>query len=521
MTQKLILPGVSRRGVLQGATALGAAAMLSPLGARRAAAEPKKGGTLRIGIAGGSTTDSLDPATWAELFVQVFAACRHCYLTEIAADGSLIGELAESWEPSADAATWRFKIRSGVTFHSGKSLTPDDVVASINHHRGADSKSAAKPIVDPIKDITVDGDNVVFTLAAGNADFPFIMSDYHLAILPGTDGKIDVTSTDGCGGYIVDSWEAGVNAKVKRNPNYWKEGRAHFDAVELYSILDASARQNALITGEIDVIDKVDLNTVGLLSRAPGVTILATTGSQHYVFPMDTRAAPFSDNNVRMALKHAIDRQEMVDKILSGYGSIGNDHPIGPSDQFYAADLEQTTYDPDKAKFFLKQAGMDSLTVDLSVAEAAFSGAVDSGVLYSEKAAACGITINVVREPNDGYWDNVWLKKPWCASYWGGRPTADWMFSTAYAAGAPWNESYWDNARFNELLLAARSELDTEKRRGMYHEMQMLCQTEGGTVTPMFASYVMAHSDKVATPEKVGANWSLDGFRAVERWWFA
>jgi len=159
--------------------------------------------------------------------------------------------------------------------------------------------------------------------------------------------------------------------------------------------------------------------------------------------------------------------------------------------------------------------------VSLSAADAAFTGAVDSGVLYAEKAAAAGINITVVREPNDGYWDSVWMQKPWCASYWGGRPTEDWMFSTAYAAGAPWNESFWSNDRFNQLLAEARSELDDGKRRDMYVEMQKICSNEGGTVIPMFASYVMAHSDKVMTPEVVGANWTLDGFRAVERWWLA
>ncbi|MGB3314923.1 MAG: ABC transporter substrate-binding protein [Albidovulum sp.] len=513
--------GLSRRGLLKGATALGAAGLILPASMRKAAAEPKKGGTLRIGIGHGSTSDSLDPATYEQLFTQTLGACLHCYLTEVAPDGTLIGELAESWEASADAATWTFKLRDGVTFHGGKTLDAGDVIASINHHRGEDSKSAAKPIVEPIADITGEGNTVVFTLTAGNADFPFIMSDYHLPIMPATDGKIDANAADGAGGYIMDSWEPGVDAKLNRNPNYWKAGRAHFDRIELYAIHDAAARQNALITGEVDVIDEVDRNTVGLLANAPGVTILPVTGTQHYVFPMDTTQAPFTDNNVRQALKYALDRQEMVDKILGGYGSVGNDHPISPANRFYNPDLEQHTYDPDKAKYYLKQSGLDSVTVQLSTADAAFTGSVDAAVLYSEKAAAAGITLEVVREPNDGYWDNVWMKKSWVGSYWGGRPTEDWMFSTAYAAGAPWNETRWDNARFNELLLAARSELNEDLRREMYYEMQDLCSNEGGVVVPMFASYVMAHSDKVMHEDTVAANWSLDGYRAVERWWFA
>ena len=70
----------------------------------------------------------------------------------------------------------------------------------------------------------------------------------------------------------------------------------------------------------------------------------------------------------------------------------------------------------------------------------------------------------MVREPDDSYWNDVWLKKPWVASYWNGRPTCDWMFNTAYAADAAWNDTHWKNPRFNELLVAARSETDDKKR---------------------------------------------------------
>ena len=157
MTKDPNQSGFSRRGVLKGASALGAAALILPAGMRRASAEPKKGGVLRVGMGHGSTSDSLDPGSWDNAYSQVFAQSRHNYLTEIAADGSLEPEIAESWEASADAKVWTFKIRDGVTFHNGKTVTPEDVVASINYHRGEDSQSAAKPIVDPISDIAIDG----------------------------------------------------------------------------------------------------------------------------------------------------------------------------------------------------------------------------------------------------------------------------------------------------------------------------------------------------------------------------
>ena len=511
---------ISRRRFMQLASAAGLAASTSLILPGSAVAAPKKGGKFRLAMAHGNTVDNYDPATWTNAYDQVFTHSRNSYLTEVANDGTLVGELAESWDASDDATTWTFKLRQGIEYHNGKTMTPEDVIASISHHRSEDSKSAAKPILKSIKEIKADGNNVVFILDAGNADFPFVLSDYHLPILPSADGKIEVGAI-GCGGYIVEAFEPGVRANLKRNPNYWKEGRAWFDEIEILSIVDAAARQNALVTGEVDAIDQVDLNTVKLLKRQRNLEILAVTGTQHYTFAMDTRAEPYKDNNVRLALKHAIDREELVAKILNGYGSVGNDHPISPANRYYASDLEQRTYDPEKAKHYLKKAGLDSLEVALSAADAAFGGAVDAAVLYAEKAAAAGIKIKVVREPNDGYWSNVWMKKPWSAVYWGGRPTEDWMFSTAYESGAAWNDSFWENEKFNVLLKEARSELDDPKRRQMYGEMQQIVRDDGGVVIPMFAAYVMAHSKKIAHDENVGSNWTMDGFRAPERWWFS
>ncbi|MCC5987863.1 MAG: ABC transporter substrate-binding protein [Pararhodobacter sp.] len=517
-----ILPrGITRRGVLKGATALGAAGLILPASYRKAAAEPRRGGVMRIAMGHGNTSDNLDPATWDNAYVQVMASTIHNYLTEIDTDGTLAPEIAESWEASADAATWTFRIREGVTFHSGRTVTPEDVVASINHHRGEDSGSAAKPIVDPITDIQIDGQYVIFTLEAGNADFPFIMSDYHLPIMPSTDGRIDPRSADGCGGYVMQSFEPGVEAHMTRNPDYWKPNRAHVDEVIMLPIIDAAARQNALITGEVDVIDRVDLNTVHLLERSPNIRVISVPGTQHYTFVMDSRVEPFTDNNVRLALKYAVNRQQLVDTVLSGYGVVGNDHPIGRSNRYFADELEQRELDPERARYHLQQAGLDSLDVSLSASDAAFGGAVDAAVLFSETAAQAGININVVREPSDGYWSNVWMVKPFTAVYWGGRPTEDWMFSTAYATGAAWNDGFWDHERFNQLLSEARSELDEDRRREMYVDMQSIVRDEGSTVIPMFANYVMAVSDTIATPDDIGANWTMDGFRAPERWWMA
>lgn len=513
--------GMSRRTMLQGTAAVGTAALITPWGTPLRA-QAVRGGTLRIGMAHGSSTDSMDPGTWENDFTILQGHTRNNYLTEIGADGALVPELAESWEASADAATWTFTLRENVAFHSGHIMTAQDVIASINYHRGEDATSAAAPIVAPITDITADGMTVIFTLESGNADFPFVVSDYHLPILPSdADGAIDPATTDGCGPYVLNDIEFGVSASYTRHDGYWKTDRAHFDAIEQIVIHDDAARQNALISGEVDYIDTADLNTVHLLERAPGIEILSVAGTQHYGLPMDTRAEPFANNDVRMALKFAINRQQLVDTILNGYGEVGNDHPIGSGQQFFNADLEQHAYDPDRAQFHLRAAGMESLDVEIHLADAAFAGALDAGVLFAESAAAAGINLTVVREPDDGYWSNVWMQKPFAGTYWSGRPTEDLMFSTAYSEGAAWNETYWSHERFNELLNTARSELDQDLRREMYYEMQDICSNQGGALIPMFASYVGAHTDNLVRPETIAANWRNDGQRIAERWSFA
>lgn len=513
---------LSRRGFLQASAIMGASSIFWSMPSGPAlASKPRKGGTLTVALGSGETNDSLDPATYIGGFGQAFSFARHNCLTEIAPDGSLRPELAESWEPSADARTWLFNIRKGVEFQNGKSLNSTDVIKSIDHHRG-DSGSAMKPVVDEIEDMEADGSHrVIIRLKTGNADFAFTLSDYHMVICPVIDGELDWASGIGTGPYIMDEFEPGVRAILDRNPNYWKENAAYFDRIEILPIPDSGARLNALLTGEVDLIDRVEFRHSERVQSHPNLQLEEVAGSQHYTFAMDTREPPFDDVHVRLALKHGIDRQDLVDRILHGHGEVGNDHPIGPSYRFYADDLEQRQFDPERARYHLRKAGLDGLQVTLSVSDAAFAGATDAAALYREHLAEAGIDLTLDRRPADGYWSDVWMEEPFSASFWRGRPTEDWMFSTVYATGASWNDTFWDHERFNRLLDEARVEFDEERRHELYAEMQKLIRDEGGTIVPMFANYVSASTVEVQHHDEVAASDDLDGMRFTERWWFA
>lgn len=513
---------IGRREFLGRSAALGvttamATTMLSGMGI---AAEPKKGGSLKIGVGHGSTTDSLDPATYPDQMTGTIGGSIGNQLAVIDASGAIVPDLAESFEPSDDAKSWVFRIRKGVTFHDGRTVNSTDVVESYRHHMGEESKSAAKSLLEPIADLKADGpETVVFTLKGGSADFPYITSDYHLPIMPAKDGGgVDWETGNRTGAFILENFEPGVSAKMKRNPNYY--GDVWVDDAEIITIADVTARTNALTTGEIHYMDRCDLKTLNLLQQNADLSILEVTGYGHYVLPMFVDAAPFDNVDVRWALKYAMNREDILQKVFLGHGTVGNDNPIAPTVKYAIDPQPKFSYDPEKAKFHLKKAGLETLKVDLSVADAAFSGAVDAAVLYQEHAKAAGIEINVIREPDDSYWNDVWLKKPWVASYWNGRPTCDWMFTTAYAADAAWNDTRWKNPRFNELLVAARSETDDKKRGEMYAEMQQLLHDDGGLIVMMFNSYVSAHTNAVAHGP-VAANWDVDGMKLPQRWWFA
>lgn len=514
---------ISRRSFMHYAAVAGVTASAATgLWSKSAAASPQRGGTFRWGVHDGNTSDTHDPGTYVTRQMIYLAHTHRSYLTMITPENTLGPDLATSWEATPDAAEWTFTLNENATFHSGKKCTAADVVASFNHHRGENSTSAAKALLTDVTDVRADGDyTVVFTLSRGNADLPWLMTDYHFAICPANDdGSINWQSGDGTGPYKIDSGEFGIQWELSRHDGWHGEG-AWFDNVRMIVLNDPNARQTALVTGDVDCVSLIELKTMALLQRNPDIKVDNIPSGGAITMPMHVDTAPFDDVRVRTALKLAIDRNEIIEKISFGAATIGNDFHLSPVQPYWPDDIPQREYDPDQAKSLLKEAGMEGLKVNLSVAESVYTGAVDMCVLYAEQAKAAGININVVREPSDGYYSDVWLKKPFSAVSWGARPTPDVMFTLAYKDDAAWNETRWKNPRFNELLLQAKAELDDTKRAEMYREMCLLMRDDGGTLLPFFNNWVYARGKGVERNENVAASWACDGARAASRWWFS
>jgi len=482
---------MSRRDFMGKASALGVSAGLaaSMLGSAAQAADPVKGGVLRAGVQGGQSTDSLDPALAASDVPFMINMTWGETLVDVELNGQLGMRIAEEVSANATATEWKFKIRQGVEYHDGGTVSAEDVVATLKRHTDEAAQSGALGIVKGIKEMKAEGDMVTLMLESGNADLPFLMADYHLIIQKG-GGVDNPASGIGTNGYKIVEHEAGVRTVMERHANYWDSSRGHADTVEVLSINDNTARTAAIQAGQIHMMTRIDPKIVELLAGNTDVVIERAAGPGHYVFIMHCDKAPFDNNDLRMALKLAVNREEMVEKILGGMGSVGNDFPINAAYPLFDDSIPQRMYDPAAAAEHYKKSGHDGSPIILRTAPGAFPGAVEAAQLFQATANAAGIPLQVQLEPDDGYWSNVWNVQPFCASYWGGRPVQDQMYSTAYLSTADWNDTKFKDPAFDATLIAARGETDPVKRKAMYTELANTLRDTGGLILPMFNDWV-------------------------------
>jgi peptide/nickel transport system substrate-binding protein len=438
-------------------------------------------------------------------------------LVEVDDKNQIKPELLESLEPSDNAQEWVCNVRKGITFSNGKTLDADDIIYSLNLHRGEGSKSGAAGPMKPIKDIVkMDANQVKIVLEAPDADLPYVLSDYHVLVVP--KDFTDWANPVGTGGYKLENFEPGVRAILTNRGGYWKEGRCNLESAELTVIGDDGARMQALLSGEVDVTHRVVVPLVDQINAAGNFELVQAAAGYHFIMPMMCDKAPYDNPDTRLALKHAMNRKKLVELLFGKFARPGNDHPIPESDPYHNNELPQTEYDLEKAAFHAKKAGIGPKDVILSASDAAMPGAIDMSVLFQATAAAAGINVTVRREPQDGFWDNVWLKAPFMTSYWGGRPAATQMLAVAYSAAAPWNDTHWKVDAFEKLLADAKATTDEAKRKDYIWEMQRMLHEQGGALIPLFKDWLDVHDVKVKghTPHSM---FDLCNSRIVQKAW--
>lgn len=443
-----------------------------------------------IGTEGGGTSLTMDPAFNNLNDDSYQQNLVYNKLVNLDPNFQPIPELAKSWSVSEDGKTWTFVLEEGVTFHDGKPMTAADVVYTfrrlIDPATGSPG-AALLDFLDPAGIVAADDHTVTMTTKDVVAELPLLIANkYTMIVEEGATSDSLKSKGVGTGPFMQDVYDLAQDTRVfKKNPAYWRKGLPLADCIDLKVITEEVSRIAAIQSGSVDLILAAGPATLTTLKGDPKATPVPAAAPGGYLnLAMQTDAAPFDDVRVRQAMKLVIDRQLVVDTVLLGNGVVGNDNPVAPNNpQAYRSDA--IPRDVEKAKALLAEAGHpDGITVDLNTADAGPSYVMLAQV-YQQMAADAGITVNVINNPADSYWDLIWMKTPFFSSSWNGRTVPEALAYT-FTTGAEYNEGNWSNPEYDALVAGARTETDAAKRTGMLKKAQEILADDGGIIIPAF-----------------------------------
>jgi peptide/nickel transport system substrate-binding protein len=322
-------------GGMQATLAGGVAALATTAHAQT----PRKGGRITVATNGSGVNDTLDPAKQSNQTDYCRGFMFYNWLTAL--DGSLTPrpQLAEEFT-TQDARTWVFKLQRR-DLPDGKPLTPADVVFSIMRHKDAATASRAKVLAEQIESVTASGPNeVTFRLTSPNADLPVVLGTYHFHIVKA--GTTDFAAGIGTGPYKVKEFKPGVRSVAVRNENL--ERPPYLDEIELVGITDESARVNALLAGQLDLVQAVSPRSVDRVT-AGGKQVYETKSVSYTNLIMRRDSSPGNNPDFVLAMKHLFNREQLLKSIQLGRGVVANDQPIASTNRFFFKGLPQRPCD--------------------------------------------------------------------------------------------------------------------------------------------------------------------------------
>jgi peptide/nickel transport system substrate-binding protein len=527
--------GISREELLRRAAAAGLVLAGSGGLARTARAAidaaPKRGGTFRVGVSGGSSKDIIDGQNIVTQPDQARLVAGWETLVTFDSNFKLVFDgLAEELSPMRGRPDiWTIRVRPGIEFHNGKTLGADDVIFSlrrlVNKKLGLFG-GAALSSIDPNRMKKLDKRTVRLTLKQKDVTILDALAQYVAGIVPNGYSPNAVGKANpnvGTGPYKLKSFTPGQQSVHVRNPNYWRHGQPYFDQVVVIDFPDDTARVNALLGGQIDAAASVPPAQVAVIGGHSGTKVLESPTAQWTPICMRVDTAPFNDVRVRQAMRLIADRPQMVQQALAGHGRVGND-VYAPFDEAYDDGLAQRHQDINKAKALLKAGGHSSLSVDLQSTNGAL-GMNEGAQVFAQQAKAAGVKVNVKILDSGAFYGPQYLKWPFSTDFWGTR-----NYLSQVAAGSlptsPYNETHWPDPghkKFLALYKEALQTVDRTKRFAIEHEMQKMEYDAGGYIIWGFSDFLDGYSTKLQglkTGDKgvLPLNGFGHGYRTI---WFA
>lgn len=523
---------LTRRQLVKGTLATGALVALAPVlqacggsaqttsgsSTAQGSPKPKTGGTLKVGLAGGSTNLVMDGQMPGGEISN--AICLQLYegLMRWNPNYELEYVVAEEMTHNQVGDVWKAKIRPNLTWHDGKPVTSDDVVWSVlrildpaSPKRGATDFASAGLRSAGVRKI--DASTVEFRLDKPAPTFKEIVAGYYQVMLP---TGYDVKHPIGSGPFKMVDFRPGQQEDFAPFEGYWG-GRPFVNELSIIEFVDTAARVNALLSGEVDAISGLPYAQIPVVNASDTVHVIQSKTGAYIPFYMRMDVKPWTDVRVRQAFRLIPDRKQMISQSLAGFGNVGNDM-VAPFDLGYPKDLPQRDQDLEQAKSLLKQAGYDNnLTVQLDTSDAISAGAVESAQVFAQQATRAGVSVTIRKHDAGAFWEvpNKW---PFCQEIW---YTRNYLSNCAQMSlpGAYYNGSHWKDEEWLKIVQEALVTMDDTKRSELISVAETIEYERGSIIVWGFLDQIDGYSKKIGgvIPSKTGLPLGAFGFKT---WYF-
>ena len=451
--------------------------------------QPSRGGLLLYGEAEALPRQALDPLYHVTTLEIMVGGLLYNRLVRSDYEWNIQPSLAESWERNDDSSEYTFQLRD-VEFHDGKKFTAGDVAFSIKRHLdkklGSSMLERLGQSLQPSGIEVLDDKAIRFKLLRPDSLFLLVMGAYQLGILP--EGTTDFSSGIGTGAFRLKSWEPGRSFEVERNPSYWRDGYPYLDGIRGVGIPEEGPRIQTVTSGENHLASML-YASVAEVEGAGTAKVLESDPVHMQNIVMDQKQAPFDDERVREAMKLSLDRQRALDVAYLGHGVTAHDVPAPDNDPFVTDDLRSLEMDRDEAARLLADAGHSS-GLDVKLAYSSDELMTSSALGFQAGMEGSPFRIELQAHDASTYWDNVWLAGSFYMSEWFRRHPTEVMFNSL-ASGAVWNETNFDDRKFDSLLSESLETTGDEHAATVGRAMEIL-RERSGLVVPSYRNRVMA-----------------------------
>jgi peptide/nickel transport system substrate-binding protein len=465
----------------------------------------RKGGDLRVGLTGGSSSDSLNPFDGGLSAIGT-ARAQQLYqpLVQLSNDAQLQYILAEEIVPAGSTSTWHIRLRKGITFHDGKPFGADDVVYTLQTILNPKKPLGGAAVLAPVDVKGIKALDKYTVEVPANEPFGSFTDQlaafwYFLYIAPA--GWKDGDKINGTGPFMYKSFTPGQQSVFVRNPHYWKSGVPHLDSVTIIDFQDSTAVQNALVSKAIHATGQLTGAQMKILQNTPGIVAVPSQTGAIEPFTMRVDRPPFNDVNVRQALRLSIDRPEFVATTLDGFGWVAAD-VTSPYDPAYDHSLKREQDIPEAKKLLAKAGFGKGLKVTLDTSLAINSSAINMATVLKQQAQEAGITIAINQvSPGSFFGPNYYTKVPFAQIYYDYSPYLSQVAQT-FLPTSPFQETHFNNPKYNELYKQANKTQSASVRTQIIHEMMQIDFNEGGYIIPCFVDSLDAYSSEVSGWQK-------------------